>query len=200
MSSLQDKPSNHQMKTAPFSWRQPRDYAALQEVNKLRAHPEDSQLEETLSCFFGNRLVIWSYMQPKQIGCLDEHASQETKFWVRPIEQAIDAAKFANTMVKDSWQRQAVYAASLMQPCALFLPEKVSLKFGQTYPAEHYRSMFKRKLLELPLETLSGYSSTKGRLMRYLLDQSGPGSTVPEHWEALRDAVRRGQVLLKCIW
>jgi hypothetical protein len=197
---MHEKPSNHQMKTAPFSWSQPMDFSALQEINKLRNHPEDSHLEETLSCFFGNRLVIWSYVQPKQIGFLEGCDAQVPKICVRPIEQVVAAATVASTQVKDSWQRQVVYAASLMHPCALFLPEKVSLKFGQTYPAKQYRSMFQRKLLALPLERLSEYSSTKERLMRYLLDQPGYGTTVPEQWEALRDAVRRGQVLLKCIW
>ena len=197
---MHDKPSNDQMKTAPFSWSQPMDFSALQEINKLRNHPEDSHLEETLSCFFGNRLVIWSYVQPKQIGFLEGCDAQVPKICVRPIEQVVAAATVASTQVKDSWQRQVVYAASLMHPCALFLPEKVSLKFGQTYPAKQYRSMFQRKLLALPLERLSEYSSTKERLMRYLLDQPGYGTTVPEQWEALRDAVRRGQVLLKCIW
>lgn len=175
---------------------------ALLQINKLRWHPEDPQLEGTLRWFFSDRSLVQSYMLPKKIGPRAEREGQESALCVIPIDQAIAAAVTASALVADPWERQTVYAASLMSPCGHFVAEHPVSQHerDQARTLNEERAALKTLLLERPLNWLSEHSAPKGRLLRYLLEQPGHDAEVPAQWAPLREVVQRGQVQIKCVW
>jgi len=141
-------------------------------------------------------------MLPKSVGSKTEREPQQARLCVIPIDQAIAAAVTANTMISDPWEQQAVYAASLMSPCGIFLAEQPvnQLERGDDSLLEHRASLRRVLLLERPLGGLMNQSKEKCRLMRYLLDQPGQDQVVPATWLHMRQCLQRGQVQIQCIW
>lgn len=172
---------------------------ALMEIKKKRWQLEDTDLEELLKWFFSEPLVVQSYMLSKRIGSKDE---SEYLVALIPLDQAIFVARTASDMTSDPWEKQVVYAASLIFPCGHFVAEHPVVQYERESTANltDERTSLRTWILERPLNGLSALNKEKGNLMRYLLDQSSQETVVPSSWFQMRQIVQRGQVQLKCIW
>jgi hypothetical protein len=176
----------------------------LIEIRKQRMTLQDPDLEGFVEWFFADELqVVQAYRVTRSIGAREEcEAQHDDRVGIIPFDYAVAAATEAAQKIKDPWQKQAVYAASLLDPCGIFLSHHpvVQLQRVAERTLAEERAMIKKVMLERPLNWLSNRSTIKGNLMRHLLGQPVQEAAIPPTWERLKKVVVDAQMQIRLLW